>query len=459
MSQEKMLSRRHFMRWAGLVAGGVAVAACQPKVVEVEKVVKETVVIEKVVTAKAAPAEKIKVAYWDVSSPESLGGKVKATVCDRYMEKNPNIDLEVSFKPTTAGTQMSETLLTAIAGGNPPHAAFFDRFVVPTWAAEDSLTDLTDLADAAGIKEEDYFPFAWEEATGWQNKLWALPYDTDDRALYYNKELVTEAGFDPEKPPIYIEDFDAWAEAMFKMEGPRMLTAGFIPWYAQGWVQSYGWAWDGHFWNKETGEITCNDPQIVKAMEWMVGYAERHEIKTFESFSSAFGSEAQRPFYTGQIAMMLTGNWELASLAKYAPELEFGVTPVAYPKDGGRVATWAGGWSVVVPRGAPSIEEGFKFISYFAGPEEMDFFCEETSHIPTLKAPAENNPYYTQDPMHKIFMDMLPIANTRPPVPIGQFLWTALSEARDLMIHGVKTPQEAMDDVTAKSNEEMKRYL
>jgi multiple sugar transport system substrate-binding protein len=161
---------------------------------------------------------------------------------------------------------------------------------------------------------------------------------------------------------------------------------------------------------------------------------------------------------TWSCEMMCTGDWELSSLAKYAPDLDFGVMPMPYPKDGGRVATWAGGWSVVVPKGAPNAEGGFRFISYFAGPEEMDFFCRETKHIPTLKAAADN-PFYTEDPKHKVFMDMLPIANTRPPVPIGQFLWTALAEARDLIIHGVKTPQEALDDVTTKSNEEMKRYL
>jgi len=468
MSQEKMLSRRHFMRLSALVAGGVVVAACQPKVVE--KVVKETVIVEgtpqvvekvitKVITAKPAAAEKIKLTYWDNSSPEDVDGKVKAAICDRFREKNPNIELEVSFKPTTAGTQMSETLLTAIAGGNPPHAAYFDRYLVPTWAAEDALTDLTDLADLAGIKEEDYFPYAWEEATGWRNKLWALPMDADCRALYYNKELAAEAGFDPEKPPIYTEELDAWAEAMFKMDGPRMLTAGLIPWLGQSKLQSWMWAWDARAYDKETGEVTVNEPPMVKCLEWMASYAEKYPIEAFDSFASAFGGADQGPFYIGQIAMGVDGDWNLANIAKYAPELNFGVTPNPYPKDGGRVSTWAGGWCLVVPRGAPSIEEGFKFISYFAGPEEMDFFCEETAHIPCLKAPAEDNPYYSQDPMHKIFMDLMPIANSRPPVPIGQFLYAGLYEAQDLAIHGVKTPQEALDDLTARANEERKRWL
>jgi multiple sugar transport system substrate-binding protein len=441
------ITRREFLKSLAVVGGGTVLAACAPAVEPTEAPEEP---------AEPAPVEKTTVVYWDVSSPESVDGVAKAAIADRFREKNPDIELEVSFKPTTGETQMSETLITAIAAGNPPDAAYFDRFVVPTWAAEGSLTDLTDLAAGAGIKEDDYYPFAWEEATGWKNRLWALPYDTDDRALYYNTELVKAAGYD--EPPAYAEDFDVLADALFEMEGDRMITAGFIPWYSQGWLQTYGWSWDGHFWNKDTGEITANDPKIVASAEWVASYAEKYDITSFESFSSAFGSEAQRPFYTGQIAMQCTGDWELAAIARWAPDMDFGVMPMPYPKDGGRVATWAGGWSVVVPKGAPNAEGGFKFISYFAGPEELDFFCRETKHIPTLKAAAEK-PFYTEDPKHKIFMDMLPIANTRPPVPIGQFLWTALAEARDLIIHGVKTPQEALDDVTTKSNEEMKRYL
>jgi len=454
---EQRISRRHALHLGLAVTGATMLSACAPKS---EPAAEATKAPDKPAEAKPAPAEKTKVAYWDVSSPEGLDGKVKAQMCERYREKNPDIDLEVSFKPTTAGTQMSETLLTAIAAGNPPDSAYFDRFVVPAWAAEDSLSDLTDLADVAGIKEDDYYPFAWEEATGWKNKLWALPFDTDDRAIYYNKKMVADAGYDPEGPPQNIAEFDQMVEKMHKMDGPRLVTAGFIPWYSQGnWIYTWGWAWDGHFWNKDTGKITVNDPKIVASMEWMLSYAKKYDIQTIESFSSAFGSEAQKPFYTDQIAMQCTGNWELSSLRKYAPDLEFGVMPIPYPKDGGRISTWAGGWSVVVPKGAPSLEEGFKFISYFAGPEEMDFFCEETAHIPTLKKPAETNPFYTEDPMHKVFMDMLPIANTRPPTAIGQFLWNALAEAKDLIVHEVKTPQQALDDATDACNEEMKRYL
>jgi multiple sugar transport system substrate-binding protein len=148
----------------------------------------------------------------------------------------------------------------------------------------------------------------------------------------------------------------------------------------------------------------------------------------------------------------------LAHHARYVPNLNYGVAPIPHPREGGRVSTWAGGWSVVLPKGAPNQDAGWEFISYFGAPEQVHWYCKETAHIPTQTKYAAD-PFYVQDPKHKVFMDLLPIADCRPPLPVGQLLWTAQIEARDLVIHGQKTVKEALDELNTKANEEMKKYL
>ena len=68
-----------------------------------------------------------------------------------------------------------------------------DRFTVPQRAAEGVLAELP--ADMAGMADQ-YLPFAWAE-TQFQGKTYALPFDTDARALWYNKDLIEAAGEDP----------------------------------------------------------------------------------------------------------------------------------------------------------------------------------------------------------------------------------------------------------------------
>ncbi len=444
-------SRRDFLKMGATVAGASLLAACAPPAAPAAPAAGE---------APAAPAapEKLVIELWDPGTPESAWTKSKKAIIDTFNEQTTDFQVEMIYKPTTGQTQMSEAVLTAIAAGTPPDTVYFDRFIVPTWAAENSLTDLTDLADAAGIKAEDYFPFAWKEATGWKNRLWALPHDTDDRAVYINVAKAREAGLDVDNPPKYIDEFDQWAEALYKKEGPRLVQAGFIPWLHQGWIFSYGFTWDGKFFDEEKQQVTANDPRIVAACEWMASYAKKYDITTIDSFSQAFGQEAQEPFVMGQVAMTYDGDWRIASIQeRYAPDMEYMVIPMPYPRDGGRVATWAGGWSLVIPRGAKHIDQGWKFIEYFTNVENMIKFCVETSHIPT-RVESAKDPRFRENKWHAVFMDLLPIADTRPPLPIGQFLWTALAEARDLIIHLTKTPQEALDDVTKRANEEMKKY-
>ncbi|MBM3190038.1 MAG: hypothetical protein FJZ90_15115 [Chloroflexi bacterium] len=69
----KRMTRRELLRCTGLVsAGGLLLAACQPAVVEVEKVVKETVVVEKEIekvvertVVVAAPADQpVEITWW-----------------------------------------------------------------------------------------------------------------------------------------------------------------------------------------------------------------------------------------------------------------------------------------------------------------------------------------------------------------------------------------------------------
>ena len=84
-------------------------------------------------------------------------------------------------------------LITAIRGGAAPDVYMADRFTVP--AASRRRRPRGAPAEVCGAKDE-HLEFAWNE-TQYQGKTYALPFDTDARALWYNKDLITAAGEDP----------------------------------------------------------------------------------------------------------------------------------------------------------------------------------------------------------------------------------------------------------------------
>jgi len=399
---------------------------------------------------QVAPGQ-TRVEYWTPRG-DKIDLSATLSVLNDYHQSQDKIRVQPIFVPTTAGTQMSEKLLTAIAGGTPPDAAEFDRFIVASWAAKSSLTDLTSMASVAKVSQDQFYPFAWEEAS-YKGKLYAMPFDTDTRGLYYNMDLLKEAGLD--KPPATISQLDEYAAKLTKKDGRKFVRWGYSPAFGQSFHFAVGLEFGGSFFDMAKDECTANDPRIVEAFTWMKTYADKYNIEDMDAFQSAFGTQTNDPFLTGQIAILANGDWGLTSIKQYKPDLNFGVTPM--PGKDGPAPCMAGGWSQVLPKGTKHPDEAFSWVGTIAGKEGQRKWNLATTHIPT-NIEASNDPAFRADPKHAIFMDFLKTAKNRPAIPAGQLLWNSLQEAQSLVLHGKKTPQQALDDVTMAVNQEERKY-
>lgn len=287
--------------------------------------------------ATSAPAQngtaQVTVDWWD--SQTGVDEEITKKMIDTFEQKNPDIKINRTYVAQDQGTQANQKLLTSIAGGNPPDIYKFDRFIVAQFAAQDFLTDLTDLANKAGVKQDDYWPFAWAEAN-YKGKLYALPYDTDTRALWYNKNLFKEAGLDPEKPPQNIQDLADMSAKLTKKDGTGKVTQfGFNPITDQAWPYTYGFAWKGVFQDETTKKITTANPQVVTSMQWLADFAKSIGVDNLDAFVAACAgsncNDANDYFWTGQQAMVISGDWKVAQAKKYKPDVQYGVVPFPGP--------------------------------------------------------------------------------------------------------------------------------
>jgi len=453
------ISRRRILQLSVGLGGTAVLAACTPQTVEVEKevtrVVKETVVVSE----PSAPEAK-RISYWSVWSQtwqeDKQHGMYQLT--ERFNEENEGeLYVDYVYSPVVAGTQMSEKLLTAIAGGTPPETATFDRFLIASWAAEDTLTDISTLADSAGITEDQYYKWAWEEIH-WKDKMYGLPVNGGVwGVMYYNKGHLREAGFDPDNFTTSLDEMDAMAEALTQKEGPRYKRLGFIPWVKR-WPYGIGWTFGAEFYDKQSLEVTVNDPRMVEGMEWELSYAEKYDIADLDTFAQAFGGAAQDPFVAELLSMTSSLSNKMPDFKRFNPDMELGSTYMPWP-EGGRAACWNGGWSVVLPKGALSLDEGWQFISWLTDQPQMEWYSTYMGQMPVHPKTVEN-PYFSSDPDLKFVAEnLLPIADVRPVLPVGQLLWTGLNEIEDLVLHGQGGPKELLDDLNQRANEEMAQYL
>ena len=405
-----------------------------------------------------APAENtdkkgtVEVTYWYPHGNTVEQTALKKAIA-QFNQENPDIVVNGEFVGGSgSGQGITDKLTVAISGGNPPDLVLFDRFMVGQWADGGLLEDLTALAASNGVQKDLFYEFAWNEAS-LNNKLYAYPFDTDNRALFYNKTMFRDAGLDPEKPPKTIDELEQYAQKLTKKEGNRYSVIGFIPWLSQGWLYTWGWAFGGQFQDTSSGKITANDPAIVKALEWKTAYAKKYGIEAVTNFATAAGGDIN-PFAAKMVAMMVSGPWEISGFKANAPDLDYGVSPIPTPT-GTNFNSWAGGWSHIVPKGSKNKDAAAKFGKFMTIGDGAKIYGEDTSHFMTYKAFNENFTWVKNEPKFKTFISLFPNSFSRPPIKKGQLLWDELATATDNALHGKGEPKDLLTKVTEKVNKEL----
>jgi len=417
------------------------------------------------------PSQKgrVKLMVWGLASTEETKG-LDATVA-AFEERNP--DLDVVLLSMGAGGMNPQKLMTSIAGNVPPDVIDQDRFTIGDWASRGAFRPLDDLIERDGINPEDFYPACWSEAV-YEGRVYAIPYGTDDRALYWNKNLFRAVGLDPERPP------QTWAELLdyavkltaYRPDG-SFERIGFIPNYGNSWLYLYSWQNGGEFMSPDGQTCTLDNPYTVEALEWMVEvYDALQGAEAIGAFQSTFQSEALDPFYTGKVAMKIDGNWVLNLIARYAPDLDFGVAPAPVPtarlRGEGRFQgqppflTWSGGFSLAIPRGARHVEEAWRFIRWMTSLEGWLIlneaqraynFSQGRPYVPNMSANRKVDEeifrrFAPEQPRLRkglrTFMDLMPVSRFRPVTFVGQRLWDEHVRAFEQAIHHKMTPAEAL---------------
>jgi multiple sugar transport system substrate-binding protein len=409
------------------------------------------------VTGAACGPDATEVKFWTSHTPPD--SDVLAKIVDAFNTANPDICVKMTIVPG-AETDVAK-LITAIRGGAAPDVYMADRFTVPQRAAEGVLAELP--ADIAALKDQ-HLEFAWNE-TQYQGKTYAIPFDTDARALWYNKDLITAAGEDPaeldiSKGPPTIETVNRIADKITKKDASGNYDViGWLPGgpheggtpgaFDQGWHYTWGFTFGGKFADTATCKVTPTDPGVVAGFQFLYDWAKERDPQALTRWVSTNlppNPPAQsNPLWTQKLGMTISGDWRIAEQVKYAPDGNYGFTYIPIPKAGDQSATWAGGWSMALIPDSQAEAQALKFMTYIAGPEGQKVYTKDSTHLPTIKALLEDTSLY--DEQHATFLDLLDVALNRPPLAVGAVYWDALTSAQGSVELNSKTPAEALQEV------------
>jgi multiple sugar transport system substrate-binding protein len=130
-------------------------------------------------------------------------------VAREFEAGNPDVKVEIEY---IAYDNLHDKFVTAMATNPPPYdvvmvdVVWYDEFINAGYIA-----DVTDMVNA-GIPDKDkIFPTAWNVVTR-DGKAYGLPWLLDTKYLFYNKDILKQAGFD--NPPKTWEELTMQAKAI-----------------------------------------------------------------------------------------------------------------------------------------------------------------------------------------------------------------------------------------------------
>jgi len=389
--------------------------------------------------------------YWDCMPPTDSGGIAIKELIKDFEQKNPGI--EVKYQYITWG-EFDNKLLTSIAGGLPPDVVMIDRFRVGSYGYHNALMILDDFVKKDKINAKNYWECCWNEII-YNRHIWAIPHFTDVRALFYRVDHFKEAGLDPDKPPKTWDELYEYAKKLTKRDKyNRFERIGFLPYYGNTWLYLWGWLNGGEF--MKDGKITINDHRIVEALDWTIKFEQLYGgPQIVNTAISGYGNKEMDPFIMGRLSMKIDGDYQVRYIEKYGPNIEYRVAPPPAPK-GRKTLTWSGGFAYAIPRGVKNPDISWKFVKFITSKEAQLKYTKICQGIPSL-IEVTKEPFYTNNPKYKVFIDLMKVSRYRPVTPVGSYLWNELEKSVEYVRAGSKTAQQALNEAQEKVTQELIR--
>src|SRR5262245_40334386 len=306
--------------------------------------------------------------------------------------KNPDCKINLTYIPHT---EMVGKIAQGIASGAVPDLMGMDLIYAPQFEKAQQLVDLTSrIKDWSELKTASKGHMT---VATYDQKLYGVPLYADVSALFYNKDLFTRAGLDPNKPPTSLAELRAYADKITALgsdikgyylpgncAGCNIFTVGPLMWASGAKIEAAA-AGDEPL----TGDGV---KQVLQFTRDMVKAGNTHEgdrTENGETFHLQFGS--------GKVGMMGTGNFNITLARQQNPGMNFGIglLPGVSP---GSSASFIGGDLVVVPKGSKKVADAVNFMKFLLSDDVQVEVYAKALNL-TTRTDMVNNKYFQAEPL------------------------------------------------------------
>lgn len=377
-------------------------------------------------------ADRIELRFWAMGRE----GEVVQELMPAFEAEHPGIRVSVQQIPWTAA---HEKLLTAFVGESTPDVSQLGNTWIPEFVALGALESLDRWIEAEGGPEPSSF-FPGILATNvLSDSIYGVPWYVDTRVFFYRTDLLAEVGH-PTFPTTWAGLRGA-LEALRARMGPGqypllMPTDEWPPPVILGLQAGAELLTDGG----RRGAFS--EPAFRRAFEFYVGL---YRDSLAPAVSSAEISNLFQEFARGNIAMYLTGPWNIGEFTRRLPdELQDDWATAPLPGPDGPGVSMAGGSSLVMFRSTKHPEAAWKLMAFLSRPEQQLRFYELTGDLPTVRS-AWEDPILAGNPRTDAFRRQLERVVPLPKVPEWENIATTVFQRGAEAVRGRVTIEEALD--------------
>lgn len=353
-------------------------------------------------SAAAAP---VTLTYWQydyASKVSTMNDLIK-----KFEAANPDIKIKQETFPYDAYNQK---VASSVPAGQGPDVVNLFYGWLPQYVDGGFLQPLPEKDFPVKTIESTFVPMI--KTSKLNGKYYALPTSVRTLALFYNKDLMKQAGV--LTVPRTWEDFVVAAQKMTKGSAPRYSQIGFgIAPNGQDWqmlrevlVRQYG----GTPYTDGGKKVNYSSDAGVKAMTFYTDLLTKHKVGVTDYFP---GSNGYRDaFVAGKAAMIIDGSFAIATVQKGA-KFNWGVVPLPTFKSSNVRGNFGSYWVNGITRNAKGdkLAASIKFLKFLTSEETMNTWLKSVGEIPASKKLAGSASLRT-DPVYGAFVQSLPFASS-----------------------------------------------
>lgn len=339
----------------------------------------------------------IEIEYWQYN----FAARVDAMnmLIEQFEAENP--DVRVIHNGDIAYDNFRTELATSVAGGVGPDVVSLFYGWIPAFVDAGYLVPLPEPFTEEYINE-NFVPMVSGSAA-FEGEYYAVPTAVRALALFYNIDLLADAGYDA--PPATLEEFVEMAVAATVYDGDpsldNLVTEGYAVqmsgqahhWFRESLVRQFG----GVPYNDDYTEVLWNSEEGCEAFAWLTQF--ETELLTGTNEGVGGTADADDAFVAGLAALHIDGSFRLAA-AQGNEDLNFGIAELPVGPNGEQ-HTYGSYWTHGITRRAAEDEARMdaanRFLQFITTAEAGTLWVNEVGELPAQTS-AVNDPALLEDP-------------------------------------------------------------